>query len=187
MGGYSQADNDESVFSYPLYGDFRDRSQVFDGLIARSSAAVNIITHDQAEQAQAEIVSGNFFDVLGVRPVIGRLFSADDDITPGGHPVIVLSHGYWTRKFASSTAILNQTIRVNGLSMTVVGVAPRNFRSVVGGQTPDIYAPIAMKAQLTPGDMVNLSDRQAGGLAIFARLKPGLTLQPATASLSPLI
>jgi hypothetical protein len=155
MGGASQSDSDASVFSYPLYRDFRDRSQVFEGVIARSSAAVNILTNDQAEQAQVEIVSGNFFDVLGVRPVVGRLLSADDDITPGGHPVIVLSHGYWTRKFASSTAILNQTIRVNGLSMTVVGIAPRNFRSVVSSHTPDIYAPIAMKAQLTPGVLDN--------------------------------
>ena len=186
MGGASQSDSDASVFSYPLYRDFRDRSQLFDGVIARSSSAVNIITNDQAEQAQVEIVSGNFFDVLGVRPVIGRLLSAGDDITPGGHPVIVLSHGYWTRKFASSTAILNQTIRVNGLSMTVVGIAPRNFRSVVSSHTPDIYAPIAMKAQLTPGVMDNLADRRAYWLNVFARLKPGVTWQQATAGMAPL-
>jgi putative ABC transport system permease protein len=124
--------------------------------------------------------------VLGVRPVIARLLSADDDITPGGHPVIVLSHGYWTRKFAAHTALLNQTIRVNGLSMTVVGVAPRNFRSVVSGQTPDIYAPIAMKAQLTPGNLDNLADRQAYWLNVFARLKTGVSGQQATAGMAPL-
>jgi predicted permease len=186
MGGASSSDSDASVFSYPMYRDFRDRSQVFDGVIGRSSATVNVITNDQAEQALSEIVSGNFFDVLGVRPVIGRLLSADDDTTPGGHPVIVLSHGYWTRKFASSTAILNQTVRVNGLSMTVVGVAPPNFRSVVSGRTPDIYAPIAMKAQLTPGVMDNLADRKVYWLNIFARLKPQVARQQATAAMAPL-
>ena len=186
MGGASRSDNDESVFSYPMYRDLRDRSQTFEGVIARASAAVNIITNDQAEQALAEIVSGNFFDVLGVRPVVGRLLSADDDITPGGHPVIVLSHQYWTRKFAASAAILNQTIRVNGLSMTIVGVAPRNFRSMVGGQTPDVYAPIAMKAQLTPGVLDNLADRQAYWLNIFARLKTQVSPQQATAAMGPL-
>jgi predicted permease len=187
MGGTSQSDSNESVFSYPMYRDFRDRSRVFEGVIGRSSAAVNIVTHDQAEQALAEIVSGNFFEVLGVRPAMGRLLSADDDdVTPGGRPVIVLSHGYWTRKFASSTAALNQTIRVNGLSMTVVGVAPRNFRGVVATQTPDIYAPVAMKAQLTPGVLDNLADRRALWLNIFARLKPGATAPQANAAMGPL-
>ena len=186
MGGASHSDSNESVFSYPMYRDFRDRSQVFDGVIGRSSATVNVITDDQAEQAHAEIVSGNFFDVLGVRPVIGRLLSADDDLTSGGHPVIVLSHGYWTRKFAAHTAILNQTLRVNGLSMIVVGIAPRNFRGIVSGQTPDIYAPIAMKAQLTPGYMDNLADRQALWLNIFGRLEPGITRAQANTAMEPL-
>jgi predicted permease len=185
MGATSSSDSDASVFSYPMYRDLRDRSAVFDGVIARSSAAVNIITNDQAEQASVDIVSGNFFDVLGVRPAIGRLFSAEDDITPGGHPAIVLSNGYWTRKFGASAAILNRSIRVNGLSMTVIGVTPRKFLGLVGAHSPDFYAPIAMKAQLTPG-LDNLTDRQWLWLSIFGRLKPGVSPAQATAAMAPL-
>jgi predicted permease len=183
--GTSRSDNSESVFSYPMYRDFRDRAQVFDGVIARSSAAVNISARDEAKQASAEIVSGNFFDMLGVHPVVGRLLSADDDIIPGGHPVIVLSYGYWTRTFAASTAILNQTIRVNGLSMTVVGVVQRDFRGLLAGQTPDIYAPIAMHAQLNPAVTENVLDRRYHWLNIFGRLKPGIGRQQAMAAVAP--
>ena len=97
--GRSSKDNFEAVFSYPMYRDLRDRNQVFSGVIARSSAPVSLSYNGQTERARAEMVSGNFFDVLGVRPAIGRLFTQDDDGAPGAHPVVVLSHGYWKRRF----------------------------------------------------------------------------------------
>ena len=104
---------------------------------------------------------------------------------PGGHPVAVLSYGYWTRRFGGSTAILNQTIRINGLSMTVVGVTPRNFLSLIGGQSPDVYVPVAMRALLNAG-VDDLTKRNSHWLNIFGRLKPGISRAQAQAALRPI-
>jgi predicted permease len=183
--GSSSSDSDASVFSYPMYRDLRDRNQVFDGLIARSGASANLIVNGQAERADAELVSGNFFPVLGVKPLFGRLFTAGDDVTPGGHPIAVLSYGYWTRRFGGSTAILNQTVRINGLSMTIVGVAPRHFLSLIGGQSPDVYVPLAMRALLNAG-ADDLTKRNSHWLNLFGRLKPGIARAQAQAALGPI-
>ena len=99
--GLTSSDNSQSVFSYPMYRDLRDRSAVTDGVIARAGTAVSISWNGQTERARAEIVSGNLFDVLGVRPQFGRLLAADDDGAPGAHPVLVLSHDYWVRRFGA--------------------------------------------------------------------------------------
>jgi predicted permease len=183
--GSSNSDSDASVFSYPMYRDLRDRNQVFSGLIARSGASANIIFNGQAERVDAEIVSGNFFPVLGIEPLIGRLFTAGDDVTRGGHPVTVLSYGYWTRRFGASSVILNQPVRINGLSMTVVGVAPRGFLSMVGGQSPDVYVTMAMRSLMNAG-ADDLSRRDSYWMNIFARLQPGIATARAQASLGPI-
>jgi predicted permease len=182
--GSSSSDSDASVFSYPMYRYLRDRSQVFDGLIARSRADANVMSNGQAERAVAELVSGNFFPVLGVQPLLGRLFGAGDDVTPGAHPVAVLSYGYWTRRFGASSAILNQTIRINGVSMTVVGVAPRSFLGLIGGQSPDVFVPMAMRKLMNAG-VDDLTQRRAHWLNMFGRLKPGVTRAQAQAALAP--
>ena len=122
-----------------MYRDLRDRNPVFE----RPDRALRRVRQRHLRRPGRSVrtrrsVSGNFFPVLGVKPLLGRLFTPADDVTPGGHPVAVLSYGYWTRRFGGSSAILNQTIRINGLSMTVVGVAPRNFLSMIGGQSPDV-------------------------------------------------
>lgn len=177
--GSSRSDNDESVFSYPTYRDLRDRGGVFNGVIARASAAETVLAENEAERLGAEVVSGNFFPVLGVRPALGRLLSESDD-TGSGNPVVVLSHEYWQRRFGGSPSALNRTIRVSGRPMTIVGVVHRNFRSVVSGQTPDIYIPIAGE------DQKKLSDHRWHWLNIFGRLRPGFTREQAQASLAPL-
>lgn len=182
--GSSQSDNGESVFSFPMYRDFRDRNQVFDNLIARASATVTVISNEEPERLKAELVSGNFFDALGIRPAIGRLLTSADDLTPGGHPVIVLSYGYWTRRFGGRSTLLSETLRVNGLPMTVLGVAPRPFRSVITGQTPDLYIPVAMKGQVTPW-WNDLTDRRSSWLSLFGILKRNMTLRQAEAALAP--
>ena len=97
-----------------------------------------------------ELVSGNYFDVLGVRAQIGRTFTPDDDRTPGGHPVAVLSHAYWMRRFAGDPSILNRNISLNGLPMTIVGVTPAGFSGIVIGESADVMVPVMMKAQMTP-------------------------------------
>src|SRR5688500_2583722 len=100
-------------FSYPMYTDLRDRNDVFSGVIARGSASMNVSHGEQTERVRGELVSGNFFEVLGVRPWAGRLFTQDDDRTPGAHPVAVLSYGYWERRFGKDPNLIGKTIIVN--------------------------------------------------------------------------
>src|SRR6185503_2422751 len=129
-------------------------------------------------RASAELVSGNFFEVLGVKAAIGRALVQDDDGAPGAHPVVMLTHGYWKRRFGANAGILNQTVNLNGHPMTVVGVAPAGFHGVHSGQTPDVLVPIAMKREITP-TWDGLYDREFRWLNVFGRLKPGISLRQA--------
>ena len=172
--GTSNSDSRESVFSFPMYRELRDHDPAFSGIIARSSAPVAMSYRAGAEPASAEIVSGNFFQVLGIGAAAGRVFTADDDRTPGTAPVVVFSHSYWTTHFASDPAILNQTIAINGHPMTVIGVADEHFNGVKPGATPDLYVPIAMQKAVRP-TWDALDDPTFRWLNLFARLKPGFT------------
>ena len=107
--------------------------------------------HNQPELVDGELVSGNYFDVLGVRPALGRLLVASDDVVPDANPVAVLSFSYWQRRFGADPAIVNQSVLVNGRPFTVLGVAPPGFHSVVMGDTPDVFVPMTMKAEIKPG------------------------------------
>jgi hypothetical protein len=118
---WSDGDN-ASPFSYPLYKEVRDNNNVFAGLLARFATSLSVAGEGQTERANGELVSGNYFEVLGVRPVIGRVFTDDDDRVAGAGQVIVLSHRYWTQHFGADPGILNKTLIVNGVGMTVVGV-----------------------------------------------------------------
>ena len=136
---------------------------------------LTLMTNGQAERVNGELVSGNYFDVLGVRAHIGRTFTPDDDRTPGGHPVVVLSHNFWTRRFAGDPAVLNRTITLNGHAdddcrRHAAGVL-RHRRSA---NTPTCMVPVMMKAQMTPtwDDLLN---RRSRWLTVMARLKPGVS------------
>jgi len=120
-----------------------------------------------------------------VRPAIGRLFTEDDDGAPGAHPVLVLSHGYWKRRFGSNPGIVNEKVNVNGHPMIVLGVTPPFFHGVLAGDTPDLLAPMAMKREITP-TWYALDDREDRWLSIFARLKPGVRLPQAAAAMNVL-
>ena len=178
--GSSSSDNGESVFSYPMYRDLRDRDTAFAALIARMGASVSVSWRGSTESAHAELVSGNFFQALGVPAAAGRTLAPDDDGAPGAHPVIVLSHGYWSSRFANDPGVVNQSVVINGLSMTVVGVAAANFIGVVPGNAADVYVPIAMQQQIVP-TMKALEDRRMRWLNLFARLKPGIDIRRAQA------
>jgi len=178
--GHSHSDSSESVFSYPLYKDLRDRSQAFAGVIARSPAAVSLSDGGASERAQAELVSGNLFQVLGVQPALGRAIAPADDGEPGASPVVMLSSGYWARRFGSSPDIIGRRLLVNGHPMVVIGVAPPTFRGLVVGNAPDLYVPIAMKRETTP-TWFALDDRRSSWLTVFGRLKPGMSADQATA------
>jgi len=175
-GGYVWSDGDDAAsFSYPMYKDLRDRgANVFSGLLARFAIPLSVAGAGQTERADGELVSGNYFEVLGVRPALGRVFSQEDDRAPGAHQVVVLSHAYWTRRFGADSAILNKSLTVNGNPMTVIGVSREGFRGVQVGQTPDVFIPMMMKAQMIPNSR-RLDERRDYWLAIIGRLKPGMS------------
>jgi putative ABC transport system permease protein len=171
--GHVWTDGDDAEsFSYPMYQALRDNSSVFSGMIGRYAFAASIANHGQTERGSGELVSGNYFEVLGVRPVLGRVFSLEDDRTPGAQPVVVLSHQYWTRQFGADPGVLNQTLLVNNTELTIVGVTQSGFTGIQVGQTPDVFVPLMMKAQMTPGRN-GLDDWNDYWMAILARLKPG--------------
>lgn len=180
---WSDGDN-ASPFSYPLYKEIRDNNNVFSGLLARFAISLSVAGEGQTERANGELVSGNYFDVLGVRPVIGRVFNDEDDRVAGAGQVIVLSHAYWSRHFGGDPNILNKTLIVNGVVMTVVGVSGAGFTGVQVGQTPDIFIPISMKAQMTP-NWDGLDNHRDYWLAIIGRLKPGLNRAQAEEAFAP--
>ena len=137
-------------FSYPMYRDLRDQNQVFEGMLAMFPAQVGVQWRNTPSLAKSELVSGNYFSLLGVKPALGRLFVPDDSATRGASPLVVLSYRYWTQHFASDPSVVSQSLLVNGNSFTIVGVAQSGFNSVIGGTLPDIFVPITMKAQMTP-------------------------------------
>ena len=171
------------TFSYPMYKDFRDRNEVFSGVLARFPLSTTIVWRGASERANGELVTGNYFDVLGVRPALGRLFNAADDRTPGGHPVAVLSYGYWQRRFGRDPQVLNQTITVNDRPLTIVGVSARGFTGVQVGQAADVMVPSMMKAEMTP-TWNDLDNRRSRWLTVMARLKPGVSRTQAEAAMN---
>jgi len=182
--GHVWSDGDDSeIFSYPLYKGLAKNTAVFDGMIARYEFAASIANHGQTDRGSGELVSGNYFEVLGVRPGLGRVLSPADDDVQGAHPVLVLSHAYWTRHFGGDAGVLNQTILVNNTEMTIVGVAQPGFSGIQVGQMPDIFVPITMKGQMTPirNGLDNWND---SFLAVFARRKPGVSFEQAQAGIN---
>jgi putative ABC transport system permease protein len=181
--GHTWSDGDvASSFSYPVYRDLRDSNTVFNGLLAEFPFDASVSARGDTERASGELVSGNYFEVLGVPPSIGRTLAAQDDRAPGAHPETVLSHGYWTRRFGNDPSILNKTIVVNGLPLTVVGVARAGFGGIQPGRLADLFVPMMMKAQMTPF-WNGLDDPKDRWLQIVGRLKPGLSLARAEALL----
>jgi putative ABC transport system permease protein len=184
--GSLRSRTDEALyFSYPMYRDLRDHNSVFSGLIATDPEQVGVQWHNQPELADAELVSGNYFDVLGVQPALGRLFVPSDDATQNANPIVVLSFNYWQRRFGLDPSILNQSISINGHPFTVIGVAQPGFNSVAVGDTPAIFAPMMMKPEVTP-ERSDLDDRRSKWLNIIGRLKPGVSREQAESVISPL-
>ena len=185
-GHYSSyGGDDHEYFSYPMYRDLRDQNTVFSGMLAMFPAQVGVQWHSVSSLANSELVSGNYFSVLGVGPALGRVLVPEDSATRGSSPVMVLSHRYWTQHFASDPAVINQGILVNGNLFTIVGVVQPGFDSVIAGTVPDFFVPITMKAQMTP-QWDELEERRSKWLNIIARLKPAMQVQQAEAGMNPL-
>ena len=171
-------------FSYSAYKDLRDQNQVLSGLLARFSTQVSVVAQGSSELATGELVTGNYFSVLGVQPAMGRVFGAEDETAPGANSVVVLSYGYWKRRFGLDPNILNKQLVVNGHSLTVVGVSRAGFSGVQVGQVPDVFIPITLKAQMTP-NWDGLADRDDHWLAMIGRLKTGMSISRAEAGIAP--
>jgi predicted permease len=184
MRGHVWSDGDEAQsFSYPMYKALRDTNSVFSGMLARFEFPASIASHGQTERGSGELVSGNYFDVLGVRPALGRLLLPEDDRVPGAQPVVVLSHAYWTRSFGGSPSVLNQSLLVNNTELTIVGVAQADFTGIQVGQSADIFVPLMMKARMTP-ERDGLLEWENYWLAVLARRKPGLSLAQTEAGIN---
>ncbi len=165
-------------FSYPMYKDLRDRNSVLSGLIAEAPTWVGVTWNNHAEAVPAEMVSGNYFETLGVRPAMGRVFGTSDETAEGANPVAVLSFDYWKTHLAEAP-VVGQTLQVNGTPFTIVGVAAPGFRSMVWGHTPVVYVPLTMQRVIEP-EWNYLSDRRSYWIDLVGRLRPGVT--PAQAS-----
>ncbi|MCX6630045.1 MAG: ABC transporter permease, partial [Candidatus Solibacter sp.] len=173
--------------SYPMYQDFQQRAPAFSHVFCRYLAPVSISLGNQTERVMGELVSGNYFQALGIRPALGRVFSPEqDDRVYKGHPVVVLSHQYWVTRFGADADVLGQKILVNSFPMEIVGVSAAGFSGLDPARSPQVRIPIQMKPLITPASD-NLGDRRRQWVQIFARRKPGYTLESAQASLQPLL
>ena len=171
------------VFSYPMFRDLERQQASFTGLAAHWPAAVNVAIGDRSSSAQASLVSGSYFPVLGLVPALGRLLGPADAEQLGGNPVAVLGYGFWHDQLASDPAVLNRVIRVNGQALTIVGVAPRGFEGTSLGAIPAVYVPVTMHDALYPLDD-RADQRQNYWLYLFGRLKPGVSLEQARAQIN---
>jgi putative ABC transport system permease protein len=177
-----------NYFSYPMYKNLRDRNAVFSGVLAADRTNVGVSWHDQAETQDAELVSGNYFEVLGLRPAAGRLIAPSDDTAKDANPVAVLSFDYWKTRFSSAPDVEGKTLLINGHPFTILGVAPQGFHSAISGYTPGVFLPISMSATVMPytvqrDDLIN---HKSVWLTLIARLKPGVTHEQAEAAMAPL-
>ena len=167
--------------SYPDYRDYRDRSTLLDGVIAFKERPLGLGDDTRTERVWALMVSGNYFAVLGVKPVLGRFFSRDEQSdTFDSAPVAVLSETVWKGRFNANPRIVGQIVRLNRRSYTVIGVAPEAFYGTITGLRFDLYVPLTMQATLT-GNSQWLSSRGARPLYLFGRLKPGVSIDQARA------
>ena len=173
-------------FSYPMYRELRDKNSVFNGMIAQAGAEMNATFAGQSEKAKGELVTGNYFETLGVQPWRGRLFSQADDQKPGAHPVAVLSYEYWQRRFGGESQIVGSTLVLNGRPMTVIGITPPRFYGTDLSETTDIRVPMMMAMVFRPFPANRLQNSGHQWLEILARRKKGVSLPQAEASLDVL-
>jgi macrolide transport system ATP-binding/permease protein len=171
-------DGQSRSWSYPNYQDFRDRATLID-VVAQDDQTFSIAVDDTAERTWGALVSGNYFQVMGLRAAAGRLFTPQDDVTPGGHPVVVISHAYWQRRFSGDPAIVGKSATINNAPMTIVGVAPEGFIGTFLGVSSSAWVPMAMQREMIGGD--RMAQRGNGWMQSLVRLKPGVSQEQAQA------
>src|SRR5829696_2439084 len=174
------------AFSYPNYKDLRDRSgDIFDGLYAYRFAPLSVSHEGTSERLWGYVVTGNYFEVLGVKAALGRVLTPDDDRQPGGHPVAVVSYEAWQRRFGADPSVVGRSLIVNGRSYTVVGVLPRGFYGTEVIAAPELWFPMSMQAEIEVGNNW-LDKRGAENIFVQGRLRPGVGRERAQAAVNAL-
>jgi predicted permease len=195
-----------NMLSFPMYEDFRDNfveragaplprvsatvpnpaptPKVFSGLFARRPIAMNVGVDGRTERVIGELVSGTYFQVLGVGAAAGRLIAPDDDREKGGAPVAVLAYDYWRNRYGSDRSLVGRTITVNNNNVTVIGVAQAGFTGLDIGSASNVFVPVTLKVQMTP-NWDDMDNRRSRWVNVFGRLKPGVTREQALATLQP--
>ncbi len=181
----NQAGSCEDVFSYAMFRDLERSQTVLAGLAAHVGFGANLAYRGQTLNGQGMLVSGSYFPLLGLQPVLGRLLTPDDDRNIGNHFVTVLSHDYWASRLGASPAVLNETLIVNGQALTIVGVAARGFAGTTLGSEPKVFVPLTMRGLMSPG-WKGFENRQNYWAYLFGRLRPGVSIDQASAGLNTL-
>jgi predicted permease len=178
------------LYSYPFYRELRQKNRVFSETSAAFSLPFDgmhgtVAGSASVEQMNVDLVSGTYFSMLGVQPILGREFTLADDEPVGGHPIAVISYSWWKRRFARDPSVLGKTVTIGATLYTVIGVTPPGFFGTTVGQSPDLWIPLSMEKQVSPG-WNGLEDRSFQSLHIFGRLKPGIPLAQAEADVNVL-
>ena len=181
MGPHSGSNMGGRMHSYPIYEEYRKRGEPLAEVLARRLASASISVDNQTERVEIEMVSGNFFTMLGVGPALGRVFnSQEDDQIYQGHPSVVLGHNYWVSRFGKDPAVVGKKILVNNYPMTIVGVSAEGFAGIDPARSPQIRVPIQMKPAVVPEwEWVRMADERTRWVQVFARLKPSYTAEAA--------
>ena len=174
----------DSLMSYPICRDLQQQQQFFDGVLCRAATTINLSTGGDATPTAAELVSGTYFSVLGVRPALGRLFTIDDDQEPELSPVVVLSYEFWKNQFGGAQDAVGRKVLVNRHPMTVIGVAAPAFHGIDVGEVPSLWIPAVMSPQAIPG-FSRMLDRRTAWVQILGRLKQNVSLTGARIGLQP--
>jgi predicted permease len=187
-GPHSGSNMGSRMHSYPIYQEYQKRAEPLGEVIARRLADASIAIDNQTERIDIEMVSGNYFSMLGVGPAAGRVFnSQEDDQVYQGHPVVVISYDYWTRRFNRDQQAIGKKILVNNYPMTIVGVSAAGFAGIDPARSPQMRVPLLMKPAIVPEwGWVKMDDERTRWVQVFARLKPGYTIESAQAPLQGL-
>ena len=180
-------DSEMHLFSYPIYREIQQKNRVFSGVAAFGSSEAGLHgtvgASRELEAMKVELVSGTYFDVLGVNPFLGRVLTDADDQTLGGHPVAVISYGWWKSRFSRDPAILGKILTIGRTVYTIIGVTPSGFFGTTVGRSPDLWIPLQMHDLIDTGPH-KIGDKFYRSLDIIARMKPGVTRSQAAANVN---
>ncbi|MBP1636032.1 MAG: permease, partial [Acidobacteria bacterium] len=174
----------ESIFSYPMFRDLERAQRVFTGIAAHRPFGANLAFRGETLNGRGVLVSGSYFPVLELQPSLGRLFDRRDDATVGEPRAVVLSHDYWRTRFDARPDVLGQALVVNGQPLTIAGVAPRGFEGTSLGVQPQVFVPMTLRDAMESYSKGSIEDRRSYWAYLFARLRPGVNVDAALASLN---